>query len=331
MADSSFTFNSRNMTKKGIFRVVVFLVALIICDAVTGMFAKLLFYSQKSGKYARLTYTVETDTSAIVVLGSSHALAHFIPAMIQDSLHGSAFNYGANGQKLLFSRALYEIRKRRSEPGMIILNVDADWFYDRHSQEERMSDLYPYYDKAGDIILRDFSSKDRFIERLKFLSSTFPYNSTIVHVIRYKLKPQYDFYGYEPLFGAVDSLQLAHELNAEKGKVEPAPAQPDSSLMSLFTQFIGEVKKDGIRLVIVFSPELLKPDSSERYMDQKVKKICDSMGTAVLDFSNSDFFNYNRRLFHDFSHLDDSGARIFTGMLIDSIRLRPAISESRLY
>src|SRR5579872_6181512 len=137
------------MNKKGIFRVLVFLVA------------RMLFYSQKSGKYARLTYTVKSDTSAIVVLGSSHALAHFIPDMIQDSLHESAFNYGANGQKLLFSRALYEIRKRRSEPAMVLLNVDADWFFDKRGQEERMSDLYPYYDQAGDIILRDFSSRDR--------------------------------------------------------------------------------------------------------------------------------------------------------------------------
>ncbi|HLI91991.1 MAG TPA: hypothetical protein VKU83_00185 [Puia sp.] len=278
------------MNKKGIFRVLVFLVALILCDSVMGMVARMLFYSQKSGKYARLTYTVKSDTSAIVVLGSSHALAHFIPDMIQDSLHESAFNYGANGQKLLFSRALYEIRKRRSEPAMVLLNVDADWFFDKRGQEERMSDLYPYYDQAGDIILRDFSSRDRFIERLKFLSKTFPYNSTIVHVIRYKLKPQHDFNGYEPLFGAVDSAQFARELHSETRKVDPALPQPDGELMSLFTQFIGEMQKDRIRLVIVFSPELLKPDKFERAMDEKIKNICDSTGTTVLDFSTSDFF-----------------------------------------
>ncbi|HEV2355551.1 MAG TPA: hypothetical protein VGR89_14980 [Puia sp.] len=318
------------MNKKGIFRVLVFLIALIVCDSVMGMVARMLFYSQKSGKYARLTYTVKTDTSAIVVLGSSHALAHFIPDMIQDSLHESAFNYGANGQKLLFSRALYEIRKRRSEPAMVLLNVDADWFFDKRSQEERMSDLYPYYDLAGDIILRDFSSRDRFIERLKFLSRTFPYNSTIVHVIRYKLKPQHDFNGYEPLFGAVDSAQLATVLHSEKKKTVAAAPQPDGELMGMFTQFISEMQKDRIKLIVVFSPELLKPDKFERSMYERIRNVCDSTGTALLDFSTSGYFNNNRLLFHDLSHLDDSGARIFTGMLIDSIKLRPAVSESKL-
>lgn len=315
------------MKNKGIFQVVGFLIALILCDSICGMFAKILFDSQKSGKYARLTYIVKTDTSEIVVLGSSHAMAHFIPEIIQDSLHESAFNYGANGQKLLFSRAIYEIRKRRSKPKMIILNVDEDWFFDKHNQQDRMSDLFPYYGTAGDIIFRDFSRKDRFIGHLKFLSRTFPYNSTIVHVIKYAIKPQYDFRGYEPLYGTVDSLQLKLQINAEKGRSNVQLPQPDDDLIGLFTQLIDDINKNNIRLYIIFSPELLKPDYAERYIDQEIKKICDSTGTPTLDFSNNDIFNNNKLLFHDFGHLNDSGARIFTGMLIDSIKLKTGMDR----
>jgi hypothetical protein len=308
------------MKRKGIFQVVVFLVTLMLCDFIFGMIAKMLFNSQRSGKYARLTYIVKADTSDVVVFGSSHAMAHFIPQIIQDSLHEPTFNYGTNGQKLLFSRAIYEIRKRRSKPKMIILNVDADWFFDKHNQQDRMSDLFPYYGDAGDLIFRDFSRKDRFVGHLKFLSKTFPYNSTIVHVIKYKLKPQYDFSGYEPLYGAVDSLQLELKINSEKEAGNMKLPQPDDGLIDLFTQLIDDINKNNIRLFVIFSPELLKPDYSERYMDQKIKKICDSTRTTMFDFSNSDIFNNQRLLFHDFGHLNDSGARIFTGMLIDSIK-----------
>ncbi len=320
--DSSFTFNFSAMSKKGISRVVGFLIALILCDSIVGMFAKMLFYSQKSGKYARLTYIVKTDTSEIVVIGSSHAMAHFIPEIIQDSLHESTFNYGTNGQKLLFSRAIYEIRKRRRKPKTIILNIDADWFIDKHSQQDRMADLYPYYADAGEIIFRDFSMKDRFVGRLKFLSKTFPYNSTIVHVIKYKLKPQDDFSGYEPLYGPVDSLQFEQKRDYESGKGDVKLPQPDDELIDLFRQFIADANANNIRLFIVFSPDLFRADNAENYMDQKIKRICDSAGTPTIDFSNSGIFNNNRLLFHDFSHLNDSGARIFTGMLIDSIKSR---------
>jgi hypothetical protein len=308
------------MNKRGIFQVVIFLVTLMLCDAIFGMFAKMLFYSETSGKYARLTYIVNSDTSAIVVFGSSHAMAHFIPEIIEDSLHEPTFNYGTNGQKLLFSRAIYEIRKRRSKPKMIILNVDADWFFDKHSQQDRMADLFPYYGNAGDIIFRDFSRKDRFVGHLKFLSRTFPYNSTLVHVIKYKLEPQYDFKGYEPLYGAVDSLQLEQRINSERGSGHVQLPQPDDDLIDLFAQLIDDINKNNIRLYIVISPDLLKPDYSERYMDQIIKKVCDSTRTPVVDFSGSDIFNDHRLLFHDFGHLNDSGARIFTGMLIDSIK-----------
>ncbi|HTR27748.1 MAG TPA: hypothetical protein VMH27_00660 [Puia sp.] len=310
------------MRKKGMYRVFVFLIAFVVCDAVAGAVAKALFYSQKSGKYARLTTIVKTDTAEIIVLGSSHVMAHFIPAVIRDSLHESAYNYGANGQKLLFARAIYEIRKKRSTPKMIILNVDADWFFDRHNQQDRMSDLYPYYGSDGDIIFRDFDRKDRLIGRLKFLSRTFPYNSTIVHVIKYKLKPQVDFDGYEPLYGAVDSLQLAQALGAEEAKTDRTPPRPDTGLLELFSRFIGEIQRDRVKLYVVFSPELVKPDFFEASMIRKIKTICDSGGVSVVDFSGSDMFNNHRLLFHDFGHLNDSGAHLLTGMLIDSVRLR---------
>lgn len=328
-ADNSFTFNFSVMKRKGIIRVVAFLVAFIVCDLIVGMVAKMLFYSQRSGKYARLTHIIKSDTSAIIVLGSSHVMAHFIPEMIRDSLDESTYNYGANGQKLLFSRAIYEVRMKRSKPKTIILNIDPDWFFDKHNQQDRMADLYPYYGDIGEIIFRDFSERDRVVGRLKFLSRTFPYNSTIVHVIKYKLKPQADFSGYEPLYGAVDSLQLAGTLNSENGRGDVKVPQADEDLINLFTQFAEDVNRNHIRLYIIFSPELLKPDFAEIYLHQKIKQICDSTGNRVFDFSTSEIFNNKRLLFHDFGHLNDSGARIFTRMLIDSIKLRPGVDQGR--
>jgi hypothetical protein len=322
MEDSLFTFNFSAMSKKGIFTVVVFLITLILCDYIFGGFSKMLFYSQKTGKFARLSYIVKSDTSDIIVLGSSHAMRHFIPEIIQDSLHESAFNYGTMGQKLLFNRAVYEIRKRRSKPKMIILDVDADWFFDRHNQQDRMADLFPYYERVGDIIFRDFSRKDRFFGRLKCLSKTVQFNSTIVHVIEYKLKPQDDFSGYGPLFGVVDSLQLELKLDAETATSNAKFLQPvyDSSLVNLFAEFIDDIKMNDIRLVVVFSPDLLKPDYVEKCFDEKVKEICRNKTVRVIDFSNSHNFNNNRLLFNDFGHLNDSGARVFTKILCTVLR-----------
>ncbi len=312
------------MNKKWVVRVVIFLIALSLCDAIFGMFAKMIFYSQKTGKYARLTYLVKTDTSAVIILGSSHALKHFVPDIIQDSLHETTFNYGTNGQKLLFNKAIYEIRERRSKPKMIILNVDPDWFFNRHNQLDRMADIFPYYGIVGDIIFEDFSRKDRFIGHLKFLSKTFPYNSTIVHAIKYKLEPQYDQRGYEPMDGAVGSLQFDGMALAERERSKKKWIQPvyDSTLMDVFSQLIDDINKNDIKLFIIYSPDLLQPDRTEKYMDDKVKEICNSKSVPTIDFSTSDVFNNHRLLFHDVSHLNDSGARIFTKMVVDSLKVR---------
>lgn len=251
-------------------------------------------------------------------------MKHYVPDIIQDSLHESTFNYGTMGQKLLFNEAIYEIRERRSKPKMIILNVDADWFFDKNNQQDRMSDLFPYYNSVGDIVFKYFNRKDKFLERLKFLSKTFPYNSTIVHVIKYKLKPQNDFRGYAPLFEVVDSIQFESKLQAEneKNKTKLLPPDCDTSLINLFSQFVNDINKNHIRLFVVVSPDLLKPDYPEMYVDEIVKDICHNTGTPFLNFSNSDIFNNNRLLFNDFGHLNDSGARMFTKLLTDSIMLR---------
>src|ERR1700683_1640988 len=147
-----------------------------------------------------------------------------------------------------------------------------------------MSDLFPYYGNAGDIIFRDFSRKDRFVGHIKFLSKTFPYNSTLVHVIKYKFSPQADFSGYEPLYGAVDSLQLALKINSDKAAGMGKLPQPDDDLLDLFIQLIDDIHKNNVRLYIIFSPELLQPDYSERYMGQMIRRICDSTHTTLFDF-----------------------------------------------
>lgn len=321
---SLFIFNFSDMSGKGIYRVLIFLVALVLCDAVFGWIAQTLFYSQKSGKYARLTYIVKSDTSAIIVLGSSHANRQFVAQQIEDSLHESTFNYGTQGQKLLFNRAIYEIRKSREKPKMVLLNVDPDWFLDMQNQEDRMSDLYPYYGNAGGAIIQDFSRKDRILTRVKFLSKTFPYNSTIVHVIRYKLKSQEDVKGYAPLYGMVDSVLLQTQLDAEKAGSRPhtLPAGYDSTLVELFGQFVDEIARDSIRLFVIITPVLLRPDYWEVELSKKTREICAGRNVPTIDFSSSDFFIHNRRLFEDFSHLNDSGSRIFTRMAIDSIRVK---------
>lgn len=311
------------MIKKNLFRVVIFLIALIVCDSIFGLFSKMLFNTQKSGKYARLTYIIKTDTSDIIVLGSSHANRQFVSDIIQDSLKESTFNCGTMGQKLLFNRAIYEFRERRSRPKMILLNVDEDWFLNKRDQQDRMSDLYPYYGSMGDIIFEDFSRKDRLLGHLKLLSKTFPYNSTIVHIIKYRLKPQDEFKGYAPLSGVLDSLQLALKINSEKGLDRTKwPPDYDSSLVNLFSQFVDDINRNNIRLFIIFTPNLLKPYYPK--IDEEVREICNNKNIPLIDFSNTGFFYNNRPLFDDFSHLNDSGSRIFTKLLVDSIKLKMA-------
>ncbi|SFT89577.1 hypothetical protein SAMN04489724_2623 [Algoriphagus locisalis] len=292
---------------------LLFTVLVVQLDFSIGLGMKQLYFSQKSGKFARLTTTIYGNSSEILIMGSSRANRHYVSEIFEKVLGQSTYNAGVQGQKLVFQRALQKIVLSRYFPKTIILNLDEEWLEYDQENYERLSDLNPYYWDFRNELEPVFSLGSSFVD-LKLLPNTFRYNSTFLHILNYSIFPQRDFLGYRPLYGGVKVL---------KSKIPKKPSEKalDPILVTLFRDFIESAKREKINLVFVISPELYKKTlNNDSKSMLTMKMIAKDNEIPLFDFRNTEQFLRKKELFFDDIHLNDKGSRMFTEMTLDSLK-----------
>lgn len=165
---------SRSSLKILFLKSLKFLIIFFAIDFFFGFISKEIFLNQETGKYARITYSINENQSDILILGSSRAHRHYNPDVLEKKLNKICYNAGVKGQKLLFNVALGSIILERYNPEVIILNIDHNWFYEYNEAYDRLSDLYPYYWEHRSILkpIFNLNSTLDFID-FKLLFSSF--------------------------------------------------------------------------------------------------------------------------------------------------------------
>lgn len=293
---------------------------LILIDAGLGQVQRHLFYQQKSGKFFRINYTMDLSTEDLLIFGSSHAAAHYVPEVLQEELGLSCYNAGVAGQQILVHRALQEIVLERRTPVMMILDIDTFALFQDQFHYDRLTDFYPFYYKHPHIIGRVLALKSRF-SKYYLKSKLFQYNSTIVHVVRYWLAPQKDINGYQATF-----VKLSKPVESAQGQQETpqiAPIRPrplDKNLVASLEQFILNAKSRNVRLVLAFSPTLEYTSIEANDSVKEIQSIADKNGIELMSFINDREFIGHYELFADGGHLNDPGARLYSKKVADKIK-----------
>jgi hypothetical protein len=96
-----------------------FFIVFLLIDLSLGFIAKEIFFSQKTGKYSRLTHSIQRDSSEVIIMGSSHANRHYIPSILEKELNMTCYNSGVQGQGLIFHTALQKMIFKRHKPKYI--------------------------------------------------------------------------------------------------------------------------------------------------------------------------------------------------------------------
>ncbi|GAA0720727.1 hypothetical protein GCM10009430_21210 [Aquimarina litoralis] len=297
-----------------IFKLIKLLIIIVIVDMVLGIAAEKLFYTQKTGKYARSTYAIDQTNAETLVFGSSHAHRHYVPDVLENELQTSAYNVGAEGQQLLYHLGLQKMILKRVTPKTIILNIDEDFLFNSTFAYDRLHDLYPYYGDHKDVLRPIFAVNNRFVD-IKMFFKSYLFNSTIVHMTRYYVSPQIDYKGYRPLNGTVSEKEIDNYEN----DTQPKSNLIDSNLVNALKEFILNAKSNNIKLVFVTSPNLIKGNYKQNRSFSLINVIATEHNIPLLDFFNDPRFSDNHDFFHDPSHLNDKGAKYFTKLLAKEI------------
>lgn len=289
-------------------KLAVFVVLLVLADALIGYGLKYLYYHQKGEDYFYTTKTLDMQDSTVLILGSSRARNHYNPQIIRDSLQRSCYNAGRSGCFLTYQSAQLDMIMDRYKPEVIVLEVTPYDMNPGDDDYERLSGLLPYQHHAS---WRKTIEKKSVFEPYKCLSAIYPYNSLLIKMMA-NLKDRGEFRsdGFQPLEGCWTGAY--GETNG--GAANVVSEQKKQEMIHI----VNTCKDNHIRLVMVTSPFYGKFTSSKTL--QTTDSICKAYDIPYSSFLNHPAFK-DASLFATGDHLNEKGANLFSAMLAHWLRM----------
>lgn len=296
--------------KKYLLKIVLFFGIVAVVDFGFGKTCEWLQLHAKGGQMKSLTQTALVQEADVVIMGSSRANHHYVSSVLTDSLGMSVYNAGVDGNGIVLASGLYAMMTSRYTPKVIIYDVEPAFDINVYSEDGNntryLGSLRPYYanDKVKDIITRVDP-----VERYKDISSMFRYNSKIFDL----LKDQFVVGGYvEDGFVPLQGTMTKEPEIKSKGE----SSQTDEMKLEFMEEFVAELSKSDIRLIVTASP---KYGATTSGVFEPVKEICNKYGVEFWDYYCAPEFQ-KLEFFKEQMHLNEAGAKYYTAFLSQQLK-----------
>lgn len=246
----------------------------------------------------------------LAIYGSSRAWVHFNPEILKNRTGLNTYNFGVDGQNFDIQYLRHqEYFENNIKPKLIVFSLDVFTF-------EKKDKLY---------------NSDQF---LPYMFQNSRYFNTLIETENFNL---YDFIlPSVRYFGKYEILYKVSESNAfpkfrQKGfrgnkrswvENQDRALENDSkytvkidfNLISKFKKTIKELKKQGVKLIFVYTPEYVKGQDfvqNREKIFEIYRMLSESEKIPFWDYSQ-DSISFEKQLFYNSEHLNDFGATIFS-------------------
>ena len=288
--------------KKFIVHIIVFFAIIVVIDFCFGQVCQYLNSHAGGGDTQREYYAFMKSSEDILIFGSSRALHHYVPAIIEDSLGLTCFNCGLDGNGIIMQYGRFKVITNRYSPKCIIYDIEPTFDLKVDDKIKYLTPLKPYYDQNGvDSIFWSVAKTEKY----KMLSYMYRYNTKFIQKLSDNIHPlqQISYGGYMPLYGKLD-YEVAWK-NFEQYSIDDLKIQ-------YFEKMIRTSLQKGIKLIFVASPSYHTLNSDVFY---PIKELCDKYDITFLDYYCDPYFVNNPLYFKDSGHLNDDGANVFSCIL----------------
>lgn len=295
--------------------LLLFVVIVFAVDWVIGFGLQKLYFSLQRGQYAQTTYALDKASPDILVFGSSRAQHHYSSKILSEETGLSIYNAGRDGQFLPYYCAVQDVVLERKIPKIIILDVNIWELGPNEQKYMKLAQILPYV--AEHPILKKYTAEISEYENLKFISKTYPYNSTVlvsVYDHLFRDRNQLADRGYSALIGTVSEKMFNH-YKTEKAIYDAKRAKQnikiDEHAIAYYKQFLQKTKDLNIKTYVIISPTILKePKSEEKSLLEIIAKNYSNV--TFLDYAIDSTYNNHYQLFADEFHLNKQGAERFS-------------------
>lgn len=293
-------------------KTVVLILLLIATDILLGKLLAHFYFKMKTGQTARITYAMTKADEELIVFGSSRANHNYVPDILEDSLKLSVYNAGVDGQSILYHYCVLKNIKLRSDPKIILLDININEFENSEIAYNKLYALLPYYNLYENI--RPVVNLRSPYESVKTISSLYRYNSFILPIVINNTVSRTDDSqkGYIPLYKT-----LATDFSSRPpihNNIEL-----DTVKVNMFRSFLQEAKQSNSRVCVFISP-IYRDQHKLSPTITMAEQIAKQENVSFFDHSKSSLFNEHPEYFQDELHLNNKGAEIYTRLIFQKIK-----------
>jgi hypothetical protein len=260
--------------------------------------------------------------SQIIITGSSRALSHYDPRIIEKQTKLSAFNLGRNGSQTDMQIAILKTYlEHNRKPEIIIHNLDAFSFETTH-ELYAPAQYVPYlYDPEVYQPLRQISRdtwKSRYLPLYGYVADDMSFSWVSGLARLFGWSPKEDFFlGFNPRPKKwTDEFQRFKTENPQgvSWPIEPAGLQLIEDLVHL-------CQERGIKLIFVYSPEyseMQKLTKNRAEIFDHFRQLSTRYEVPLWDYSDWEYAA-NTAYFTNSQHLNADGAAVFSQNLSNQL------------
>jgi len=270
----------------------------------------------KTSQYGAMNQMMQGKVNAqIVITGSSRAVSHYDPRIIQTLAGRSAFNVGRNGSQTDMQVAVLKAYlEHNRKPDIVVHNLDAFTFVTTR-EVYNPAQYVPYlYDEELYRPLRQINRdtwKSRYVPLYGYVVDDM--NLSWIAGLKgfFGWSPREDFFlGFNPRSKKwTDEFQRFKEQNPDgvSWGIEPAGIQNVEDLMQL-------CQRREIQLIFVYSPEYAEMQRLTKNRAEIFKHFHDlaaHFNVPIWDYSDWEFAG-DTNYFTNSQHLNAEGAKVFS-------------------
>lgn len=291
-------------------RAAAVALTLIALDLAFGLAMKYVTNHAKGGDTYNLNYINRHFDASLAIFGSSRANHHYVSQVFEDSLGLSAYNCGVDGNGILLAYCfLNNIISEGRAPQAVIYDFFPEYdLFDNGDHQKALTRIKPFYDIDGMKEIIDDLSENEY---LKLHLSTYRYNSEFIQMLSDAVSPkQVVIKGYKPMQGTMTTDFVKSDAD-KKWVIDPIKVK-------YLRKFIALCRQHSISLVFVTSPMFNgSPGNTD---NRQLLSRYGGNDLNLIEMSDDSHFLGDRNLFVDTQHMNDTGAKLFSSLLADSLR-----------
>jgi hypothetical protein len=291
-----------NLELKKFLKFIAIAVLLVwIVDFLAGSGLSYLHGRMNGGERARAYYAVNKSKADVYIFGSSRALYHYNPQILQDSLGMSVYNAGRSAQTVLYHLPVLKMIIKRLKPKLVILDINENEFVKDQTKYDLVNSLLPYYTREESVRKMIDLVKPGY--RYFAWSKILPYNSSALSILTRNIKPDKgvkDINGYIYVKGHKISSTATIDNCNDKDEFDPV-------IINAFNEFVRVCKDNNIELRVFVSPRFAN-FRCERTDLKEVDRQLKLQGVAYTSFVNSPEYVSNENYMYDVAHLNYEGS-----------------------